>query len=159
MRYDTQQDYEGRPRFDTEDAPAEATEASAPSTDVEADPEAHPEADVEADLERAEPEQPVAAARPAPVTDDDTAALWPDDLVQDFQQRWREVQWRFVDDPRAAADEAQALVNEALDRFSATVASRKSELDGWRDADGADTEQMRMVVRRYRNLLDRLLGM
>jgi hypothetical protein len=66
-----------------------------------------------------------------------------------------------VDDPRAAAEEAQALVTETLDRFSASVASRKGELDGWRDtegADDADTERMRMVVRRYRDLLDRLVG-
>jgi hypothetical protein len=103
-----------------------------------------------------EPVAPVAPVPTAPVAQD-TGPLWPPEVVQDLQLRWREVQWRFVDDPRAAADEAQALVTEALDRFASTVATRKGELDGWRDTDGADTERMLMVVRRYRDLLDRLL--
>ena len=133
MRYDTRQDYEGRPRMDVEDAPTEAS-----------------------DVEEVEPAAPASPA--APVAEEETGALWPPDVVQDLQLRWREVQWRFVDDPRAAAEEAQALVTEALDRFSAAVTSRKGELDGWRDTDGADTERIRMVVRRYRDLLDRLLG-
>jgi ABC-type nitrate/sulfonate/bicarbonate transport system substrate-binding protein len=84
--------------------------------------------------------------------------LWPDDTVRDFQQRWREVQLHFVDDPRAAADEAETLVSEALNEFSTTVASRKKELDSWRGTDDADTEQMRTALRSYRGLLDRLVG-
>jgi hypothetical protein len=125
------------------------------------------------DLDAAEPDgaatpvdtpAPVAVGTaPAPVppapgeVTDDTTTLWPEDAVRDFQQRWREVQLRFVDDPRAAADEAQELVSEALGRFSETLNARKSELDGWQGTDGADTERMRTVVRRYRILLDRLL--
>jgi hypothetical protein len=143
MRYDTQQDYRDRPRFDA--------------------PEESPDVDATAPVDAAPAEEPPVAAAPAEAVPthaapaDDSAPLWPADEVDDIHQRWREVQWRFVDDPRAAADEAQALLAEIVDRFSATVTSRKRELDGWRDGDGADTEQMRMVVRRYRHLLDRLL--
>jgi hypothetical protein len=99
------------------------------------------------------------AATPPAAPAEPTVALWPPEAVHSFQERWREVQLRFVDDPRAAADEADALVIEALDRLAATVASYKRELDSWRGTEGADTEQMRMVVRRYRVVLDRLLGL
>jgi hypothetical protein len=103
------------------------------------------------------PTPPVAVGGAAVESPDDAVTVWHEDAVHDFQQRWREVQLRFVDDPRAAADEAQQLVAEALDRFSEAVTARKGELDGWQGADGADTERMRTVVRRYRKLLDRLL--
>lgn len=129
MRYDTQQDYQ-----------RQDYQRPVPTVDDEVAPTV------------TEP------TPPAPEPDAEPAGLWPADAVQDIQQRFRDVQWRFVDDPRAAADDAHALVAEALDRFSAAIESRKRELDGWRDTDASDTEQMRMVVRRYRDLLDRLLG-
>jgi hypothetical protein len=160
MRYDTQHDYDDRQRLDAEEQQRlEADER----LDTEAEERLDTEADERLDTEHAaEPEPAVGAAHVPPpavtATEVDTAALWPEDAVHDLQQRFREVQWHFVDDPRAAADEAHALVTEAVDQFSTTIESRKRELDGWRDTDGGDTEQMRMVVRRYRNLLDRLLG-
>ena len=171
---DVEAEAEHTPEADAEHTP-EADAEHTPEADAEHTPEANVEHTPEANVERApeteltpedepEPEpEPVVATAPVPppavtATDVDTAALWPEETVHDIQQRFREVQWRFVDDPRAAADEAHALVTESLDQFSATIESRKRELDGWRDTDAGDTEQMRMVVRRYRNLLDRLLG-
>lgn len=83
--------------------------------------------------------------------------IWSPDATAEFQQRWRDVQLRFVDDPRAAADEAAGLASEVLERFNAVVAERQRKLDAWRtNADQADTEQMRMAVRNYRQLIDRL---
>jgi hypothetical protein len=99
------------------------------------------------------PAAPAALAHPA----EPPAQMWPEETVHGLQQRWREVQLRFVDDPRAAADEAETLVKEALDAFSASVAAQQQQLAGWR-GDGADTEQMRMAVRGYRDLFDRLLA-
>jgi hypothetical protein len=104
-----------------------------------------------------EPAGPAAAAAPA--------SLWADGATDALRGRWREVQLRFVDDPRGATDEAQALVNEAIDTLTAALAERRSELDGWRsgdgDASGADTEteRLRVAVRGYRDFLDRLLGL
>jgi hypothetical protein len=157
----------------TAEAPYPAQAEHTPEEDARPVPEAQHPVDAEQLAEpmaepmtepMAEPEpEPVvaAAAVPPPAvteTDAETAALWPQETIHELQQRFREVQWRFVDDPRGAADEAHALVTEALAQFSDTIESRKRELDGWRDSDGGDTEQMRMVVRRYRSLLDRLLA-
>ena len=96
---------------------------------------------------------------PGGVPDEPLGALWPAQVGDGFRDRWRDLQLRFVDDPAAAAAEAEELVAEAVDRFSATLADRKSELDVWRGGGAAagDTEQMRVVLRRYRDFLDRLL--
>ncbi|HET9141387.1 MAG TPA: hypothetical protein VFO68_18620, partial [Actinophytocola sp.] len=76
---------------------------------------------------------------------------------------WRDVQLRFVDDPRGAADEAQALVGEAVEALTAALTERRTDLDGWRGADAdagdSETERMRMAVRGYRDFLDRLLNL
>ncbi|MGK5742447.1 hypothetical protein [Micromonospora sp. URMC 103] len=90
------------------------------------------------------------AAEPASLFDPATA--------QGFRDRWRDVQLRFVDDPRAAAGEAEALVEEAIDALSAALAAQQTTLGGWQEAGSADTEELRMAVRRYRDFLDRVLG-
>jgi len=87
------------------------------------------------------------------------AALWDDDAAQSVRERWRDVQLQFVDDPEGATGEAQALVAEAADTVTANLAELRADLDGWRSAEGGDTEHLRMAVRRYRDFLDRLLGM
>ncbi|PYC76486.1 hypothetical protein C7C45_00385 [Micromonospora arborensis] len=90
------------------------------------------------------------AAEPATLLDTDTA--------QGFRDRWRDVQLRFVDDPHAAAGEAQSLVEEAIQALASALAAQKNTLGGWQDAGSADTEQLRVAVRRYRDFLDRVLG-
>ena len=36
---------------------------------------------------------------------------------------------------------------------------RKAEMDAWGTIENLDTEEMRMAIRRYRDLLDQLLDM
>ncbi|MFF5201838.1 hypothetical protein ACFY3B_19765 [Micromonospora parva] len=86
------------------------------------------------------------------------ATLLEPDTAQSFRDRWRDVQLRFVDDPKAAAGEAQSLVEEAIQALSSALAAQKTTLGGWQDAGSADTEQLRMAVRNYRDFLDRVLG-
>lgn len=116
------------------------------------------------DQPRTEPTYPEAAAEAAAQPTAEPAAeptpdgrIWPEGATAEFQERWREVQLRFVDDPRAAAEEAAALAGEVLERFTAAVSERQRQLDTWRNnAEQADTEQMRTTVRNYRHLIDRL---
>ncbi|MEV2242129.1 hypothetical protein [Micromonospora sp. NPDC049891] len=86
------------------------------------------------------------------------ATLFDDATAQGFRDRWRDVQLRFVDDPRAAAGEAQSLVEEAMQALSAALAEHRNKLGGWQEAGSADTEQLRVAVREYRDFLDRVLG-
>lgn len=101
------------------------------------------------------PGEPVPDEMPA----EHPVGLWRDETLQGFRDRLRDVQLRFVDDPRSAAGEAQTLLAEVVDALSAEVARHQRDLDAWSSADGGDTEQLRMVVRRYREFLDRVLGM
>ncbi|WBB54787.1 hypothetical protein [Verrucosispora sp. WMMD573] len=86
------------------------------------------------------------------------ATLFDDATAQGFRDRWRDVQLRFVDDPRAAAGEAQSLVEEAMEALSAALTEHRNKLGGWQEAGSSDTEQLRVAVREYRDFLDRVLG-
>ena len=88
-----------------------------------------------------------------------TTNLWNEDTIRGYQDRWGKVQLKFVDDPPNAAAEAEALITDVIASLAATVNTQKSNLDTWRSNKGADdTEELRMVVRRYREFLDRVLG-
>ncbi|BCL13599.1 hypothetical protein [Micromonospora sagamiensis] len=93
---------------------------------------------------------PSALAEPATLLDPGTA--------QGFRDRWRDVQLRFVDDPKAAAGQAQGLVEEAIHALAAALAEQKNRIGGWQDDGSVDTEQLRQAVRQYRDFLDRVLG-
>lgn len=102
---------------------------------------------------------PAGQLMPGDVPAEPVAALLPAETGQDFQDRWREVQLRFVDDPRAAAGDAQRLVEEAVESMARALAEQKDKLGGWDSGDAGDTERLRVAVRRYRDFLDRLLGL
>lgn len=87
------------------------------------------------------------------------AALWRDDTATRYRDRLRDLQLRFVDSPRAAADEAAQLVGEVVDELTQALAETRADLDGWRSTQGEDTEQMRVVVRRYRDFLSHVLDL
>ncbi|TCB95758.1 hypothetical protein E0H26_18305 [Micromonospora zingiberis] len=86
------------------------------------------------------------------------ATLFDEPTAQGFRDRWRDVQLRFVDDPRAAAGEAQSLVDEAMQALSAALTEHKKKLGSWQETGSTDTEQLRVAVREYRDFLDRVLG-
>ncbi|GAB1692562.1 hypothetical protein [Krasilnikovia sp. M28-CT-15] len=75
--------------------------------------------------------------------------------TQGLQERWRDVQLRFVDSPKEATAEAAALVEEAVDKLTAGLRSRKDSLGGESD----DTEALRVQLRGYRDILNRILGL
>ncbi|GAB1639791.1 hypothetical protein [Krasilnikovia sp. MM14-A1259] len=101
---------------------------------------------------------PEDAREVAPVTV--PAADQPDSLfaaadTQGLQERWREVQLRFVDSPKEVTAEAAALVEEAVDKLTAGLRSRKDSLGGESD----DTEALRVQLRGYRDILHRILSL
>jgi hypothetical protein len=87
------------------------------------------------------------------------AAIWETDAAQGLRDRWREVQLRFVDDPRAAAQDAGSLLGEVVEALTGMLSARRQDLDSWQTGGRGDTEEMRVVLRRYRDLFDRLLGL
>jgi hypothetical protein len=76
-----------------------------------------------------------------------------------FRARWNEIQTGFVDEPRRAVAQADELVAETLTRIGERFAERRSEIEEqWARQNEVSTEQLRVVLQRYRSFFDRLLG-
>jgi len=90
-----------------------------------------------------------AAAGPSP------DKLFDQDDARGFQERWRDVQLRFVDSPKDAAGDAAKLVDEAVERLTARLRAQREGLH----RDTEDTEQLRVQLRGYRDILNRILGL
>ena len=98
-------------------------------------------------------------AEPAPstVTDEASPALFDQDKVTSFRDRWQIIQTGFVDDPHQSVREADELVAAVISELANTFAEHKSELEGqWRQGEPA-TEELRVALRRYRAFFDELL--
>ncbi|MFE7890654.1 hypothetical protein [Streptomyces sp. NPDC057412] len=86
-------------------------------------------------------------------------ALLPDGERDRLELRVRDAVTHFVDRPRAAVEEADGAVEDLLGRLTEALAERRRTLRGsWQDSDAtADTEQLRLALRDYRELAERLL--
>jgi len=95
-----------------------------------------------------------------PPADDDapTVELFAHEDVTAFRASWDKVQTRFVDDPRAAVQDADGLVADVMQSLQTTFADRKQEWAGDGQDGTAETENLRQALRRYRSFLDRLLN-
>ena len=90
--------------------------------------------------------------------DDAPAELFGMDDIDRFRGEWRDLQARFVDDPRSAVQSADHLVAEVMQSLAATFAKHKDELDSqWQNSSEAETEDLRLMLRRYRTFFDQLL--
>ncbi|WP_405643943.1 hypothetical protein [Streptomyces sp. NBC_00019] len=67
----------------------------------------------------------------------------------------------FVDNPRQAVEEADALFDDVATQFTDTLTERRRVLrTGWQDQDtDAQTEELRIALRQYREITERLLHM
>ncbi|MFE9623625.1 hypothetical protein [Streptomyces sp. NPDC006527] len=98
------------------------------------------------------------AAAPSSDAEDEAIQLLTPQDQEGFRTRWREVQDRFLDDPRGAVHTADALVADVMQRLAATFADHKQELEGqWNRGEQANTEDLRLALRHYRSFFNRLL--
>jgi len=88
------------------------------------------------------------------------APLFTPNEAQDFRSRWEKVQGAFVDEPRKAVQDADALVDATIKKLTEGFAAERSKLEhGWDHGDTVSTEDLRMTLRRYRSFFDRLLSL
>jgi hypothetical protein len=77
----------------------------------------------------------------------------------ELRQAWRDVQTSFIDEPRGAVRNADALVKELLSSISHSFENARRELEAeWGEAEEASTESLRLALQRYRALFERLLA-
>lgn len=107
-----------------------------------------------------------AAVEDAPVGNGNSAvkgapahtALFADKECNDFRSRWDEIQIRFVDDPRKAAEDADALVAETMRRLAEIFSEERKNMEAqWSRGENVSTEDLRQALQRYRSFFNRLL--
>jgi hypothetical protein len=90
---------------------------------------------------------------------DESGSLLPGGEESDFQRRWEEIQTRFVDDPRQAVEDADALVAGVMQRIADGFAQARDGLEGqWSRGEDVGTEELRVALQRYRAFFRRLLS-
>ena len=79
--------------------------------------------------------------------------------AEHYRARWSDVQAAFVDEPRRAVEDADALVAELMQRLAETFSAERAALEQQWDRDGdVSTEDLRVGMQRYRSFFDRLLS-
>ena len=99
-----------------------------------------------------------AAARPT-AADDLTVdrLIYPADAER-FNGEWRDVK-AGVDDPSAALQHASDLSTQVLDELTASLGRLRQKLDDhWHEGEDSDTERLRIALRGYGSLIDRILS-
>jgi hypothetical protein len=89
----------------------------------------------------------------------DRESLLSADQSERFTTRWQQIQTSFVDEPRDAVAEADALVADLMQRLAASFSHERERLESqWDRGDDVSTEDLRVALTRYRSLFDRLLS-
>jgi hypothetical protein len=131
----------------------EPSESQRKDVAEETESESRPDADVEgaardADVEGAAPDAEGGSE----------GELFPANERNELEQKWNEIQARFVDEPRGSVEEANALVSDLMDRLVSSFSEQRERLEGqWERGDDVTTEDLRMVLMRYRSFFGRLL--
>ena len=75
-----------------------------------------------------------------------------------YRLRWSSILTEFVDDPHRAVEDADRFVADVAQAFASSVESRRQSLSSAWEHDGHDqTEELRLTMRQYRMLVDRIL--
>jgi hypothetical protein len=86
-------------------------------------------------------------------------SLLPADMDATFQQRWEEIQTRFVDEPRGAVEDADGLVANLMQQLAEGFAKERERLEAqWGRGEDISTEDLRVALQRYRTFFQRLLS-
>ena len=87
-----------------------------------------------------------------------SAALLSREESEHFRTRWNEIQGKFVDEPRASVEQADALVSEVIEQITQMFANEHSSLEGqWKQGNDVSTEDLRKALQHYRSFFNRLV--
>lgn len=95
--------------------------------------------------------------------EDRAIAMFATDEAEGYRTQWESIQTGFVDEPRRAVEEADALVAQVITRLSEVFADERTRLEQqWGHNDQAhqiSTEDLRLALRKYRSFFERLLSL
>jgi len=98
-------------------------------------------------------------SRPLDRNKEDLVPLFSESAMQSFRHRWTTLQTEFVDEPRRSVEQADELVAHVMKDMAATFSDERKKLEQqWEHGDKVSTEDLRLVLRRYRSFFDRLLS-
>jgi hypothetical protein len=79
--------------------------------------------------------------------------------VRDLRSQWTALQTGFVDQPRRSVEQADELVARVMKDLAETFSNERSKLERqWDQGDKISTEDLRLMLRRYRSFFDRFLS-
>ena len=94
------------------------------------------------------------------VTDEGPMPMFAGAEAAGYRTQWDAIQTGFVDEPRRAVQEADALVALVMKRLSEVFTNERTSLERqWGEGDESSTEDLRVALRRYRSFFERLLAM
>jgi hypothetical protein len=92
-------------------------------------------------------------------TDGRPTQLFPDNELSELRSRWDKAQIGFVDEPRAAVEQADSLVATVVKRIAEQFAAERADLEHqWDRGSDVSTEDLRQALRKYRSFFDRLIA-
>ena len=101
---------------------------------------------------RDEPETPISTNAGS------STALLESEESAHLRTRWNEIQGKFVDEPRPAVQQADALVSEVIEKITQMFANEHSSLESqWNQGNDVSTEDLRQALQRYRSFFNRLV--
>ena len=99
-------------------------------------------------------EAPIGVSTASPAA----AALLGREESEHFRTHWNEIQGIFVDEPRAAVQQADALVSEVIEQITRMFTDERSALESqWNQGNDVSTEDLRKALQRYRSFFNRLV--
>ena len=90
-----------------------------------------------------------------------------------YTSQWQQIQFKFVDDPRASVTEAADIIAQVTAKMEAAIQERQRAIEErqraiaeqqrtlrgrWGESANADTEALRETLRMYKTFLDQLIG-
>ena len=92
--------------------------------------------------------------------DGERTALFEQAVLSEFNTRWTDIQTGFVDEPRRAVQQADALVQDIIKRVADSFGNERTQLEGqWDRGDQVSTEDLRVALQKYRSFFSRLLSL
>jgi hypothetical protein len=84
--------------------------------------------------------------------------LFEENQAQEFHALWQDVQAAFVDDPRNSVVKADDLVTRVIKSIEENFAAERLSMENqWNQGKDVSTEDLRLMLKRYRSFFDRLL--